>query len=119
MTLKTFQVITPLGEYDDFNVTIETSDCATTSLVLVAKLSGKGGKAPLLSLPIMPNDTTRCLLDPGDYVFAIAFENVNAAAAVTIAVTTNTDPSTSPSPLDSPGAGQAKKGSYSFNVTVS
>lgn len=118
MSLPKIEIVTPRKETDAFNVTVKTSDCATTSLSLLAQEFTAAPSPPLLVLPIRKDGTTRFQLDSGHYVFSLSFENTEADASVTIEVSTELQPSTAPSPLDSPTAHRFEKGSYPFDVFV-
>jgi hypothetical protein len=118
MSLPKIEIVTPLKETEDFNVTVKTSDCASTSLSLLAREFTAAPSPPLLVLPIRKNGTTRFRLDPGHYVFGLSFENIDDEASVTIEVSTKQEPSTAPSPLDAPTAHRFEKGAYPFDVFV-
>lgn len=118
MSLPLIEVVTPLKAGEPFNVTVTTTNCATTSLVLLAREFSAAPSPPLLTLPIRNDGVTRFSLAQGHYVFAVGFENVNAPASLSIDVVTNTTPCTAPAPLASPSAQQFVKGSYSFDVYV-
>lgn len=117
MPLQESVTISAVTADSDFNVKVTLSNCDTTSIGLLAQLHQQPN-APILILPFRKNGTTRFNLEPGHYVFVVAFENADAPAGITLAVETNQNPSSVPQPIPRRTGPTATKRSFATDIFV-
>lgn len=98
------------------NVTVTTSDTKVTGIGL--EVSPLGAVSSGSKAPIKVNGSVTFPLQPGNWVFAVTFQNVNAASAIKIEVLTPENPSMIPPGPLTGGEPQHNIGRLIFVVRV-